>query len=150
MTISGEFSVYQFFKDGTYERVRRYVSAEEAMQAAAHYTNNVAVHMGVTSRVIITDGGDFTCFEWLADKGVTWSSSSWLMITREVTNPAKRCNTYRKAEPMTTDDDLDLARQAFDNLLEYQDELDRTWRAIEALADVIAAIEELGGRGQSK
>ena len=67
-----EFSVYQFFEDDSYECVRKFVSAEEAMKAARHYTNNVAVRMGVTKRVIITDGGDSTCFEWINGKGVTF------------------------------------------------------------------------------
>jgi len=58
------FSVYQFFIDGTHERVRHFVSALEAVKAARHYTDNVATRMGVIERVIITDGGDMTCFEW--------------------------------------------------------------------------------------
>jgi hypothetical protein len=67
-----EFSVYQFFEDGTYERVRSFVSAPEAMEAVRHYTNNVAVRLGITTRVIITDGGDCTCFEWINGKGVVF------------------------------------------------------------------------------
>ncbi len=66
-----EFSVYQFFTDGTYERVRSFVSAEEAVQAAHHYTHNIAVKMGVVNRVMITDGGDCCVFEW-KDGVVTW------------------------------------------------------------------------------
>lgn len=67
-----EFSVYQWFPDGTYERVRSFVTAEEAVKAAKHYTQNVAAKMGVTERVIITDGGDCTVFEWLKGKGQVW------------------------------------------------------------------------------
>ncbi len=55
--MSNEFSVYQFFEDGTWERVREWVSAEEAVQAARHYTCSVAAQTGITQRVIITDGG---------------------------------------------------------------------------------------------
>jgi len=66
------FSVCQFFIDGTHEYVRRYVSAEEAVKAARHYTNNVAVAAGVVDRVIITDGGDLTCFEWKLGEGITF------------------------------------------------------------------------------
>ena len=58
------YNVVQFFQDGQYEYVRRAVSAEEAVKAAAHYTRNVAVRMGVVHRVIITDMMDMTCFEW--------------------------------------------------------------------------------------
>jgi hypothetical protein len=28
--------------------------------------------MGVVKRVIITDGGDHICFEWIAGKGITF------------------------------------------------------------------------------
>jgi len=70
-----EFSVCQFFIDGTYEYVRRWVTAKEAVTVAHHYTNNVAVKMGVVDRVIITDGGDFTVFEWKRGKGVTFPTN---------------------------------------------------------------------------
>lgn len=59
----GEFSVCQFFKDGSSEYVRRFVSAEEAVDAAHHYCNSVGAKLGFTKRVIITDGGDCTNFE---------------------------------------------------------------------------------------
>lgn len=70
--MKGEFSVWQFFKDGTQERVRQFVDAEEAVAAAMHYTNNVAVRMGITKRVIITDGGDCTVFEWKQGEGIVF------------------------------------------------------------------------------
>jgi hypothetical protein len=66
------FSVYQFFTNGQYEQVRSHVPVEEAMKAAQHYTNNVAVKMGITARVIITDSGDSTVFEWKKDEGIVW------------------------------------------------------------------------------
>ncbi len=69
---SGEFSVCQFFADGTYEYVRRHVSAESAVKAAKIYTTNVAARIGITNRVIITDGGDCTNFEWIAGKDVVY------------------------------------------------------------------------------
>lgn len=67
-----EFSVVQFFKDGTHEYVRRFVSAEEATEAAGHYCTSVAAQMGAVERVIITDGGDCCCFEWIWDKGIVF------------------------------------------------------------------------------
>lgn len=70
--MSETFSVCQFFDDDSYEYVRRYVSAEEAVKAFQHYTNNVAVKMGVVKRVIITDGGDCINMEWQYGKGVTF------------------------------------------------------------------------------
>ena len=66
------FSVYQFFVNGDYERVREWVPIEEAMAAARHYTSNVAVKMGITTRVIITNSGDCTVFEWKNGEGITW------------------------------------------------------------------------------
>jgi hypothetical protein len=66
-----EFSVCQFFEDGTHEYVRRWVGAEEAVKAARHYTDNVAAKLGITERVIITDGGDHCVFEWKYGEGVT-------------------------------------------------------------------------------
>lgn len=66
------FSVFQFFADGQYEKVREHVGAEEAVKAARHYTRNVAAAMGMTKRVIITDGGDSIVFEWKYGQGVTF------------------------------------------------------------------------------
>lgn len=66
------FSVCQFFEDGSYEYVRRYVSPEEAVQAAKHYTASVAAKVGIVRRVIITDGGDYINFEWQYGKGITF------------------------------------------------------------------------------
>jgi hypothetical protein len=70
--MSERFSVYQFFANGSYERVRELVSAEEAVKAARHYTRNVASKLGMIERVIITDGGDDCCFEWKRGEGVTF------------------------------------------------------------------------------
>lgn len=67
-----EFSVCQFFMDNSYEYVRRYVSAEEAMKAFRFYTNNVASRIGTTVRVIITDGGDCINAEWKHGEGLVF------------------------------------------------------------------------------
>ncbi len=69
---NGEYSVYQFFEDGTYERVRHGVDAESAVKAAKHYTDSVGAKLGTTTRVIITDGGDNTAFEWKRGEGVVF------------------------------------------------------------------------------
>lgn len=69
--LEGEFSVCQFFPNGSYEYVRRYVPAEEAMQAFRHYTTSVGARMGMTTKVIITDGGDCVNMEWQYGKGIT-------------------------------------------------------------------------------
>jgi hypothetical protein len=70
--MSPEFSVCQFFADGSHEYVRRFVDAENAVKAAHHYSHNVAARLGVVERVIITDGDDYTCFEWKRGEGVTF------------------------------------------------------------------------------
>jgi hypothetical protein len=62
----GEYSVCQFFADDSHEYVRRFVGAEEAVQAARHYK------IGTTVRVIITDGGDFCNFEWKLGEGIVY------------------------------------------------------------------------------
>jgi hypothetical protein len=67
-----EFSVCQFFTDGSYEYVRRWVDAEEAVKAAKHYCTSVGAKLGVVERVIITDGGDCINFEWKRGEGVTF------------------------------------------------------------------------------
>lgn len=68
--MSKEYSVYQWFPDGSYERVREWVDIEEAKKAFIHYTNNVATKMGITQRVIVTDGWDCTIAEWVKGKGI--------------------------------------------------------------------------------
>lgn len=70
----GEFSVCQFFENGSYEYVRRFVDEVEAATTAAFYTGNVAAQIGLTKRVIITDGGDCICWEWKFGKGVVFPS----------------------------------------------------------------------------
>lgn len=65
-----EFNVVQFFADDTYEYVRRNVSAEEAVTTAHGYCNSVGAKIGTTRRVIITDGDDYTNFEWKFGEGV--------------------------------------------------------------------------------
>jgi hypothetical protein len=66
----------QFFPDGTYEYVKRFVGAEEAVRTAKDYSTRPAVLLGVIERIIITDGGDFTVFEWKAGEGVTFPARS--------------------------------------------------------------------------
>jgi hypothetical protein len=70
--MSDEFSVYQFFHDGSYERIVSFVSAEQATKTAYHYSHNVAAQKGITQRVIITDGGDNCNFEWVFGQGVVF------------------------------------------------------------------------------
>jgi hypothetical protein len=70
--LPGEFSVYQFFHDRRYETVLRFVDGETAVQTARNLTQSVGGRIGTTVRVIITDGLDVTCFEWVHGKGVVF------------------------------------------------------------------------------
>jgi hypothetical protein len=70
------FSVCQFFINGGYEYYRRNVSADEAVKAARFLTTNVAARIGTTVRVIITDSGDCTAWEWKHGEGITFPPSA--------------------------------------------------------------------------
>lgn len=67
-----QYSVCQFFQNGTYEYVRRLVGAKEAGEAAIHYSSSVAAQLGMTRRVIITDCGDCINWEWRFGEGVVF------------------------------------------------------------------------------
>lgn len=43
-----------------------------AVEKAKSLTTRPAVALGIIARVIITDGGDNCCFEWINGKGVTF------------------------------------------------------------------------------
>lgn len=72
MSGDGEFSVYQFFANDSYEEVLRFVDAKTAVEQAHRLTTSIGGRIGTTRRVIITDGGDSTCFEWKFGEGVTF------------------------------------------------------------------------------
>jgi hypothetical protein len=65
--------VFQFLAGGICEKVRDHVDGREAVEAVYHYTHNVAARaLGITERVIITDGDDYCCFEWKRGEGITF------------------------------------------------------------------------------
>jgi len=70
--MADEFSVCQFFEDGSYEYVRRYVDDLEAVKAFEHYTDSVGARIGTTVRVIVTDSEDCICLEWQFGQGITY------------------------------------------------------------------------------
>ena len=78
MSGRSEFSVYQLLADGTTERVRAFVGAEEAVDTFKSLTERPAAQLGIIRRVIITDGGDYTCFEWRYGEGVTFPTREQL------------------------------------------------------------------------
>jgi hypothetical protein len=67
-----EFSVYLFFADGSSYCERQFVSDKEAVELAAECSRRPAAVVGLIRRIIITDGGDDTCFEWVFGQGVTF------------------------------------------------------------------------------
>lgn len=70
------FCVYQTLMDGTQEKVRDWVSLEEAIVAARHYPTSVAARMGLTTRVIIVDSGDCIVYEWIYPRGIVFPMPS--------------------------------------------------------------------------
>lgn len=90
--MSGEFSVYQFFPDETYEKVRSNVDATTALEAARHYIHSVGAKIGTTVRVIITDGGDSCCFEWVKGKGVVFPKEEHVERKESLEDRTNRLN----------------------------------------------------------
>jgi len=67
-----QFNVVQFFANGDSEVVRENVGAKAAVEAAKHYTSSIGARLGMVRRVIITDAGDDTNFEWKYGEGITY------------------------------------------------------------------------------
>jgi hypothetical protein len=70
--MSDEFSVYWFDDDDFSHAEARGIGPKEAVELAKSLTVRPATLMGIICRVIITDGGDVTVFEWKKDEGVTY------------------------------------------------------------------------------
>ncbi len=67
-----EFSVYWFDPEGLSYLEKGFLPARAAVELAKSLTTRPAVVLGIISRVIITDGGDHTVFEWKNGQGVTY------------------------------------------------------------------------------
>jgi len=67
-----QFSVWWFDPEGYSHPEKCFVDAETAVRTAWSLTERPAVKLGIIARVIITDGGDCTCFEWKHGIGVTY------------------------------------------------------------------------------
>ena len=70
--MSDEFSVVVFYDAEWHDYVRRNVSAREACEVAAKYARGPLGTSGYIQRIIITDGGDATNFEWKHGIGITF------------------------------------------------------------------------------
>ena len=67
-----EFSVVWWDELGLSYRDASFVDADTAVRAAKAITDLPTARAGMVQRVIITDGGDFTNFEWKHGIGVTY------------------------------------------------------------------------------
>lgn len=68
----GEFSVYYWLSNGRYAAAKKFIDAKSAVDIAASITHSADAITGIINRVIITDGGDCTCFEWIHGQGVVF------------------------------------------------------------------------------
>lgn len=66
------YSVALFFPDGSYIYEARNLGAEAAVMLAKRVTERPAAQLGMIARIIITDEGDCTAFEWKFGEGVTF------------------------------------------------------------------------------
>lgn len=74
-----QFSVAQFFADGTHEYVGRWLDAKAACTMAVRYATSVGAKIGTTRQVIITDSLDFTVWDWRFGEGMVFPPS-WVGV----------------------------------------------------------------------
>lgn len=86
-----KFNVHQFFADDSNERVLNLVSAKEAVEKAYSLRSSVGAQIGTTKRVIITDGGDLTLWDWTYEKG--------LVFPLKCSNPTCEANDVLADDP---------------------------------------------------
>ena len=67
-----EFSVVQFFPDGSSDVIARELIAAEAMILFGDYSCRPAAKIGIIKRLIIVDDGDCINAEWCFGKGFTY------------------------------------------------------------------------------
>ncbi len=72
MSAPDEFAVWLFFPDESHICEQRGLGPKAAVELAKDFTERPAAKAGMISRIIITDDGDNTCFEWTFGKGVTF------------------------------------------------------------------------------
>ena len=66
------FNVVWFDPNEFYEYVGRNLEGLEAIKLAKSYTERPAALIGGIARVIVTDSGDITVFEWKHGIGITF------------------------------------------------------------------------------
>ena len=70
--IEEKFNVIQFFGDNTYHTYADEVDATTALKAAYQLIHDIGCQTGMIVRVIITDVGDCTNFEWKFGEGIVY------------------------------------------------------------------------------
>jgi len=68
----GEFSVWVFLDDEWHHPLASYTDAKSAVECAVRAIRKAIGPATRIERIIITDGGDHTCFEWRRGEGVTF------------------------------------------------------------------------------
>lgn len=66
------FSVFWWDREGGQHRELYLAPIGQVTRAVKRLTTGPAAMIGFVDRVIITDGGDMTCFEWWYGKGITF------------------------------------------------------------------------------
>lgn len=84
------FSVYQFFQNGTWERVKHRVSDKEAIETAHDLINRPAAKLGIISEVLVTDSGDIGVFEWKHGEGIVWPKIEHLKTRKNPLTTAEK------------------------------------------------------------
>jgi hypothetical protein len=69
---SGEFSIYWWDNTDYCHKELRFVDAKRAVERVASLSRGPASLLGMVKRIIITDGGDYTTFEWKHGQGITF------------------------------------------------------------------------------
>lgn len=69
-----KFNVVQFFEDDSTELVVVEAIPEKAVQRAVSLATSVGAQIGTTKRVVITDSGDLTNWEWVYGQGLIFPS----------------------------------------------------------------------------
>lgn len=64
------FSVWQFFTGGNCEKAGEALTAWEAVVMANALVHTLAAQSGTTCRIVVTNSGDFTVWEWRHGEGL--------------------------------------------------------------------------------
>ena len=70
--MTGEFTVWWWDASDGQHKELSFVDAQRAVEAAHRLCKGPAALLGMVKRVIITDGGDYTNFEWKHGEGITY------------------------------------------------------------------------------